>query len=161
MDSGFFLHPFVAAFSSLIIGFIWYNPKVFGTVWMKESGMTEEKIKMGNPAKIYGLTLLCAFLVAMVLQSITVHQTGVFSLIGGDLENAKESYHAFMADYGTAFRTFKHGAFHGFIAGLFFALPIIATNALFEHKTAKHTFINAGYWIVTCSVIGGIVCAWV
>ena len=34
---------FVASFSSLIVGFIWYNPKVFGTIWMNETGMTEEK----------------------------------------------------------------------------------------------------------------------
>ena len=46
----------------LVIGFIWYNPKVFGTIWMNEIGMTEEKAKQGNMAKIFGLTfvlLLC------------------------------------------------------------------------------------------------------
>ena len=161
MDSSFLLHLFVAAFSSLLIGFIWYHPKVFGTAWMKASGMTEEKIKNSNPAKIYGLALLCAFFVAFVLQFLTIHQTGVVSLIGGDPSSALPSFEAFMADYGANFRTFKHGALHGFMAGLFFALPIIATNALFEQKSAKHAFINGGYWIVTCMVMGGIVCAWV
>ena len=34
----------VAALSTFIVGFIWYNPKVFGTIWMQESGMTEEKV---------------------------------------------------------------------------------------------------------------------
>ena len=38
----------VAALSILVIGFIWYHPKVFGTIWMKEIGMTEEKAKKGN-----------------------------------------------------------------------------------------------------------------
>ena len=47
-----------------------------------------------------------------------------------------------MADYGDAFRTFKHGALHGTIAGIFIALPIIGTNALFERKSAKYIFIN-------------------
>jgi Protein of unknown function (DUF1761) len=33
-----------------IIGFIWYNPKVMGTIWMRELGMTPESnkdLKMG------------------------------------------------------------------------------------------------------------------
>lgn len=161
METSFFIHPFVAAFAALVIGFIWYHPKVFGTAWMKASGMTEAKIKAANPVKIYGLALLCAFFVAMVLQSLCVHQMGAFSMVGGDVEGALPSYHAFMNDYGIAFRTFKHGVFHGFFAGLFFALPVIGTNALFEQKSAKHAFINAGYWTVTCMVMGGIVCAWV
>lgn len=38
----------VAAFPTLIVGFIWYNPKVFGTIRMKESGMTEENMKGGK-----------------------------------------------------------------------------------------------------------------
>ena len=82
-------------------------------------------------------------------------------MIGGDPATALPSYNAFMADYGTAFRTFKHGALHGTIAGLFIALPIIGTNALFERKSAKYIFINSGYWIVTLAIMGGIVCGWV
>jgi len=40
------------------------------------------------------------------------------------------------------------------------ALPIIGTNALFERKSAKYIFINAGYWIVTLGVMGAIICGW-
>ena len=57
-----FLAVLVAALSSFVVGFVWYNPKVFGTIWMKEVGMTEEKAKQGNMAIIFGLTfvlLLC------------------------------------------------------------------------------------------------------
>jgi hypothetical protein len=39
-------------------------------------------------------------------------------MIGGDPSIAKPSYVAFMADYGTRFRTFKH-ALHGFRADYF------------------------------------------
>ena len=28
----------VASLSTLVVGFIWYNPKVFGTIWMNEIG---------------------------------------------------------------------------------------------------------------------------
>ena len=143
-----FLALIVAAISTLIVGFVWYHPKVFGTIWMKEAGMTEDKIKGGNMALIFGMAIFYAFLIAMVLQTLTIHQFGAVSMVGGDPTIAKPSYVAFMADYGTAFRTFKHGALHGFISGLFLAIPIIGTNALFERKSYKYTLVNGGFWIV-------------
>jgi len=85
---------------------------------------------------------------------------GAFSMVGGDVENALPSYQAFMDDYGEAFRTFKHGALHGVLAGIFIALPLIGTNALFERKGAKYIFINSGYWIVTFGIMGAIICGW-
>jgi len=63
-----------------------------------------------------------------------VHQTGALGMIGGSETNALPSYTAFMADYGTAFRTFKHGALHGFLTGLLFITPTIGVNALFEKR---------------------------
>jgi hypothetical protein len=150
----------VAAVSALFVGFIWYNPKVFGNAWMKAAGMTEEDVKGGNMLKIFGLALLFAFLLSTALPGIVIHQMGVFSLIGGDPSVALPSYEAIMADYGDAFRTFKHGVFHGVLTGVFIALPILGTNALFERKGAKYIFINSGYWIVTLGLMGGIICAW-
>lgn len=155
-----FLALIVAALSTLVIGFIWYNPKVFGTIWMKESGLTGEKMKGANMPVIFIMSVFFAFLIAMVLQFLTIHQWGAFSMTGGNAVTAKPSYAAFMADYGTAFRTFKHGAFHGFLTGLFLAFPMIATNALFERKSWKYTFINSGYWILCFTIMGGIICAW-
>ncbi|MFH4963832.1 DUF1761 domain-containing protein [Gaetbulibacter sp. M235] len=155
-----FLAILVAAISALVVGFIWYNPKVFGNAWMQAAGMTEEQIKGGNMAKIFGLALLFAFMLAFILQPIVIHQYGALSLVGGDPTKGLPSYTAFMADYGDVFRSFKHGALHGFISGLFIALPIIGTNALFERKSAKYIFINSGYWIVTLTVMGAIICGW-
>ena len=81
-------------------------------------------------------------------------------MIGGDSSIAKPSYFAFMNDYETAFRTFKHGALHGFMTGLFFALPIIGTNALYERRSFKYTFVTGGFWILCLTIMGGIICAW-
>ena len=155
-----FLALLAAAVSALVVGFIWYNPNVFGKAWMHASGMTEDKVKGGNMLVIFGLALLFAFFLAFGLQFLTIHQFGALGMIGGDPATALPSYTAFMSDYGDAYRTFKHGALHGFMAGLFFALPIIGTNALFERKSGKYILINAGYWIVTLMIMGGIVCAW-
>ncbi|WP_418262148.1 DUF1761 domain-containing protein [Flavobacterium faecale] len=155
-----FIALVVAAASTLVIGFIWYNPKVFGTIWMQESGMTEEKMKGANMPLIFILSVFYAFLIAMVLQMLTIHQWGAVSMVGGDPAIAKPSYEAFMADYGTTYRTFKHGVFHGTITGIFMALPIVGTNALYERKSWKYTLVTAGYWIVSFMLMGGIICAW-
>lgn len=150
----------VSSLVTLLVGFIWYNPKVFGTAWMKETGMTEEKAQQGNMAKIFGLTIFYSLMIAFLMPALTVHQMGALGMIGGDPSLAKPSYEAFLADYGDAFRTFKHGALHGFMTGLFLALPITAINALFEHKSWKYILINAGFWIVSLTIIGAIICGW-
>jgi len=154
-----FLAILVAAVSALVVGFIWYNPKVFGNAWMKAAGMTEEQIKGGNMTKIFILAFIFAILLSMSLMQIVIHQMGAYSLVQGEL-GILPSFDAFIADYGDAFRTFKHGAFHGVFAGIFIALPIIGINALFERKSAKYIFINSGYWIVTLGIMGAIICGW-
>ncbi len=150
----------VAAISALVVGFIWYNPKVFGSAWMKAAGVTDEQIKGGNMVKIFGLALLFAFILSSALPGIVIHQMGALSLVGGVADGALPSYAAFLSDYGDAFRTFKHGAFHGVLTGIFIVLPILGTNALFERKSAKYIFINTGYWIVTLTVMGAIISGW-
>ncbi|MCF8272933.1 MAG: DUF1761 domain-containing protein [Flavobacteriaceae bacterium] len=155
-----FLAILAAAISALIVGFIWYNPKVFGNAWMQAAGITEDQIKGGNMLKIFSLALLFSFMLAFLMTTIVIHQMGAIGLVGGDPSKALPSYAAFMADYGDAFRTFKHGALHGFISGIFLALPIIGINALFERKSAKYIFINSGYWIVTLTIMGAIICGW-
>ena len=69
-------------------------------------------------------------------------------------------YKTIMNQFGSAYRTFKHGAFHGTITGLFMATPIITTNALFERKSFKLIAINCGYWIICLGIMGGILSAW-
>lgn len=155
-----FIAVLVASLVTLLVGFVWYNPKVFGTAWMKETGMTEEKAQQGNMVKIFGLTIFYSFMISFLMPALTVHQMGALGMIGGDPALAKPSYAAFMADYGNEFRTFKHGALHGFFTGLFLALPITAINSLFEQKSWRYILINAGFWIVSLTIIGAIVCGW-
>lgn len=157
-----FLALLAAAASSMVVGFIWYNPKVFGNAWMRASGTTEEKMKGANMAMIFGLSFFYAFLISFIIQMLTIHQFGAYGMIGGNPDPAlvKPSFAEFMADYGSAYRTFKHGALHGFMSGLFLALPMIATNALYERRSYKYSLIVGGYWTVTFMIMGGIICAW-
>lgn len=156
----------VAALIPLITGFVWYHPKVFGNAWMKASGLTEEALKNGKMAVIFGLTFFFSFLLAMTLNSVVIHQTHVFSIMFsepgfGDPNSEIGKWLAdFMAKYGQNFRTFKHGALHGTISGVFFALPLVAINALFERRSGRYIAIHAGYWILTLALMGGVVCGW-
>ena len=153
---------FVASFSSLIVGFIWYNPRVFGTIWMNETGMTEEKARQSSMLKVFGLTLVLSFMLAFIMPTFVIHQFGALGMIGGpsEVEKAMPSYLAFLSDYGNVFRTYKHGALHGSMIGLFVALPVIATNCLFEQKSFKYAAITSGYWIIVMTIMGAIICGW-
>lgn len=160
------LHSLVAAFAALAVGFVWYNPKVFGNAWMQSIGKTQEELAAGtNMAKMMGLTFFFSFLVALFLHPITIHQFGLSSLLQDLNPNRDGKIEVLLngsaVDYTNKFRSFKHGALHGAIASLFFALPIIGTNAIYERRGAKYIFINTGYWFITMAIMGGIVCAWV
>lgn len=156
----------LAALIPMLIGFLYYNPKTLGNAWMRESGMTEEKIKGSNMGLIYGLCLLFSFMLGMFLFSMVVHQTDIYSLYAGETGFGKEGsavmnrINEHMLELGDRFRTFKHGALHGVLIGIFVALPILATNALFERKSFKYIFINAGYWVITIALMGGVLCQW-
>lgn len=155
-----FIALLLSAIVTLVIGFIWYSPKVFGTIWMKENNLTQEELRKGNMLKIFGLTYIFSLMITMTLMSLTIHQSGAIGMVGGPplMDSAKPSFAAFMADYGMAYRTFKHGALHGFMSGLFFAFPLIGINGLFERKSWKYIFIHTGYWLITLTLMGGIVC---
>ena len=167
MGPNFMIMP-IAALIPLAVGFIWYNPKIMGTAWMNETGMTEEKAKQSNMMVVFGLSYLFACLVTLPLMGIVNHQFGIFSLFAdepGFGEAGSETMRLFAMvndtlNIGSKHLTFGHGAVHGGIAGIGLALPIIATNAMFEQKSWKYIWINVGYWTVSLILMGGVLCQW-
>lgn len=156
----------LTALIPMVMGFIYYNPKVLGGVWMRASGMTEEKMKGGNMIIIFGASLLLSFMLAFIMFNLVVHQTDVYSIFANDEGFMKDGsmtmneINAFMEKHGQNFRTFKHGAFHGTLLGIFVVLPVMGTNALFERKPGKYIFVNVGYWIICFALMGGVICQW-
>jgi uncharacterized membrane protein YqjE len=156
----------VAALTPMATGFIWYNPKVFGYIWMEVSGTTEEKIKGANMAVIFGLTFVFSLLFAFGTSQLVIHQNHFYSLLinepgfGEEGSEVQAMITSFMESYGSNFRTFKHGLFHGLLSGIFLVLPIVAVNALFERKSWKYIWINSGFWIVNMMIMGAIICGW-
>ncbi len=154
----------LAALVPLIMGFIWYNPKVLGSVWMKECGFKVEEMKIGfNPLKVFGLAILFSFMLSFYFNSVVIHQSGIISLLADKDRLTPEQLATLNTVKETAkglYRTFKHGAFHGIIFSLFAVLPIFATNALFEKRSLKYVAIHVGYWMICLVIMGGILCQW-
>jgi hypothetical protein len=101
---------------------------------MELTGMTEEKAKEANMAVVFGVSLVMSILLS-------------FFLLGFNNSPGQEG----------EFDTFGHGAFHGFIVGLLIVTPAFVTNGLFEQQPWKLTLINVFYWIITITIMGGII----
>lgn len=121
----------VAALSTFLIGGLWYSPAVFGKAWMKENGFTEESMKGSNMVKIFGLAFILG-LIASVNLAMFLGPTGDASM----------------------------GAFYGFLAGFGWVATFVGTHYLFERKSFKLFLINAGYSVVSLTVMGTILGAW-
>ncbi|WP_235296990.1 DUF1761 domain-containing protein [Portibacter marinus] len=152
----------VAGLIPLIIGSIYYHPKVAGGLWMKVNGFTDESMKGANMALIFGLTYLFSVILSFFFTSIVIHQGAIFSLLNPEvMESGSEAQQVFndlMAQYGDRHRSFKHGAAHGLFTAIFFILPIIAIIALFERRGWKYILIHFGYWLISLVLIGGLLC---
>jgi hypothetical protein len=160
----------VAALVPMVLGFIWYHPKVLGTIWMRESGMTEEKAKQGNMFVKLGLSFVFSFMIAFVLNSLVVHDSFIQGATyyktnktmkpepGTELAKWLDYYKTNLAADN---HIFTHGSFHAFfLIGLFIVLPLFANNAIFEAKSWKYVLVNAGYWMISLAIMGGIIAAW-
>lgn len=67
---------------SVVLGMIWYSPRVFFPMWQKAEGITDEDMKNANPAKsmIFGLI---ANSFSVYVMGIVLNLTGVSSVLGG------------------------------------------------------------------------------
>jgi hypothetical protein len=68
----------VSALVPMLLGFIWYHPKVMGKVWMDACGFKEEDMKStSNMGLIFGISFLMSLLLAFAMNTISYHQTFV------------------------------------------------------------------------------------
>ena len=132
LDALNWLAVVVSALSAFVIGGLWYGP-LFGKAWQTLSGLSDEDIQQGHPAKIYGgafvLNLVAAFGMGMVLQR---HPS---------------------PDLVSGFNV-------GLLVGLAFVATTFGINYLFASKPLRLYLIDAGYMVVLMTVIGTILGAW-
>lgn len=133
MENVNWLSLVLATLVPMVMGFVYYHKALFGKAWMKSIGMTDEKAKEANMPLVFGVSIVMSFLIAFFMLNFCngVGQEGEFD-------------------------TFKHGAAHGAIISVFIVIPIFITNGLFEQKSWSNMLINAGYWLITLAIMGGI-----
>jgi len=153
---------FLTALIPLVVGAIWYNPKVMGNSWMKANGFSEKDLEGGNMLAIFGLSYLFGIFISLGLSGIVIHQPSVYQVMMPDVMEAgsaaEKQFNDLMASFGNRFRDWKHGAIHGIIYTIMLVLPLIAINALFERRGWKYILIHFGYWLITLTIIGAVLC---
>ncbi len=117
----------LAAVAFFATGAVWYSV-LFGKVWQKEAGMTEEKMAGSNMPMIFGVCFLLELVIAAMLGHAIARSSGQPHII------------MMMAI--------------GF--GAFLMTPAIGINYLYLRKTMKHFLIDAGHFIVGMAAMGGV-----
>lgn len=140
-----YLAVVVAALVPSILGAIYYGP-LFEKPWLRSLGKTKEEMIPNNMPVTYGLALLMAFILSFFMNII-------IELVHKDVNEAGEL--VFASHY-----TFGHGAFHGVLLAMSFAVPVIVSLSLFQKSSAKNILLNVLFWVVCFALMGGILDAW-
>lgn len=118
--------------SAFVLGGLWYSPVLFGRAWMQEMGFTEESLRAkGNVGRIMGVSFLLELVMA----------TNLAAFIGPKV-------------------SLLFGAFAGAGAGFGWVALSFGVTYLFERKSLRLFFINAGYHGVALTIMGAILGAW-
>jgi hypothetical protein len=120
-----------AGLSSMVLGGLWYSPLLFAQVWMRESGVTQEKARSANVGKV----MVSAFLLATL-------GAAVFAMFLGPRP-------------GLGFATAA-----GLSAGLCWVAGSYGINYLFEQRSLRLFFINGGYHTLQYTLIGLVLGLW-
>lgn len=118
----------LATIATMVIGFLWYSPVLFGNQWVKQRGIKMEDISGGGPFT-YVLTALTALGGAFILALLVT-----------------------LTDEATA----VSGLIMGLLIGVSISLKI-GMNYLFEgHKLGLY-WITIGYHLVSYAIAGLII----
>lgn len=124
----------LATISSMVVGSIWYSPKVFGSTWMKLAKINFDPAKRKEAWKPILLTLVVSFITAYVLAHVAFLSNQFFG-------------NSFLQDsLSTAFWMWL-----GFTAARFI------THDAFEGRPARLTALNVSHELVTILIMGLII----
>jgi hypothetical protein len=120
-----------ATIAAFVLGGIWYSPVLFAKKWQAAAGLTDEQLKAGNPALIYGLSFVFAFIASACFAMFLGPEPGI--------------------QFGTA---------TGVAAGVCWVATSFGINGLFQREPASLILINAGYHTLQFTLIGLILGLW-
>jgi hypothetical protein len=124
------LSVLISAVSAFFLGGIWYGP-MFGKAWMEAFGFTEPELNKRHLPKVFGVSLILAFIAALILEMFIGSQAN-----------------------------WMYGGMAGFFAGFGWVATMLGILYLFENRSLKAYFINAGYCTLALTLMGLILGAW-
>jgi hypothetical protein len=132
------LAMFLAALSTMVVGFIWYSPMLFARPWTIAMGYDpDDKAKMDEMRKgagpLYGIALVASLVSAFMLGKV---------ILGITVDSA------------------LYGMKVGFGVWLGFVATVQLTDTLFGTRPFKLFLINTGYQLVCYLAMGAIIGAW-
>jgi hypothetical protein len=134
MESFNWFSLIIAGLIPSIIGFIWHQPSVLGKVIDRARGIRYEEMQKGHKPYVYIVSLVLSFVIAFYLAYIIDHG-------------------------GNEYANFGHGAFHASVAAVHMSLPLVIVNYMYEKKAFLYIFLNALYWLISITIMGGIIAA--
>ena len=117
----------LAALCGFMVGGLWYGP-IMGKKWMGAVGLTEDQIKEGNPAMLYGGAFAFSLLASWTLA---------------------HTYATYAVDWSMSVKVLT-----AFGVAIGFIVPAIGTNYLFSKNSKSLFFIDAGYWCLFYIAMG-------
>lgn len=129
-----FMTVLLAAVASMVVGFIYYSPMLFGNKWMKLSGINPNKSQMKSMGKYYAFSFVLALITAYVL------------------------YHfIFLAETFFGMDPLMTAIITSVWAWIGFAMPVQATGEIFGHKKWGLFGLNTGYQLVSILAMGIVI----
>lgn len=133
---------FSAVIAQMLIGYIWFHPKVMGTYWAKANGLDFESLRPTHLHRAMLFTLLYTLLFTFFLK---INVTGPGQDIAPD---------------GHSYITFQHGLVHACILTLMVIVPVFGTPAQYEKRNWNWAICHVGYWFLRMAVACGILSMW-
>jgi hypothetical protein len=126
-----YLAVLAAALVSFVVGGVWYSPVLFGGVWMRETGLTDDTLRKRNMTVVFGGSFLLSLIIAFNLAAFLA---GPPNLVWGMTAGA--------------------------LAGAGWVATGMGITYLFECRSLKLYLVDAGYHAVTFVIMGGILGVW-
>ena len=111
------------------LGALWYSDLLFGKTWRTSLEMTDDDFKNGNLGLIYGLSVVMMVLMTYGLSIVL-------------------NYHETL--------TPTHAAFHGVLIAVFYSVPAISINYLYQRRPLKLWLIDALYQVLGLALAGAV-----
>ena len=140
-----------AALVPVVVAAIWYNPYLLGRLWGSEIGLAKERVTALKILIIAVFTFIAGYNMVGLIGSIVIHQHGIYSMLANEPDVHKQGTELYntvqglMDKYGNNFRTFKHGSYHGYNAGIYFVLPLLLIIGVVETKRVSWILVHAAY----------------